>query len=89
MTQLARRTITTAKRLRTELAAVRRDDVAEIVDELEDGLTSIAGAVRDADGILVAMVGISGPTARLGSARRPALRREIHEAAQQIERRLR
>jgi DNA-binding IclR family transcriptional regulator len=89
LTHLARRTITTAKRLRTELAAVRRDDVAEIVDELEDGLTSIAGAVRDADGILVAMVGISGPTARLGSARRPALRREIHEAAQQIERRLR
>jgi DNA-binding IclR family transcriptional regulator len=85
---LTRRTITTAKRLRAELANVRRDGFAELVDELEDGLTSLAAAVHDVDGTLVAMVGISGPTARLGNARRTALRAEIRATAGRIEQRL-
>jgi len=85
LTRLTRRTLATPKRLRAELVTVRRDGVAELVDELEDGLTSLAGAVHDSDGTLVAMVGISGPTARLGSARRSALRSEIRSAADRIE----
>ena len=86
---LARRTITTRRRLESELASARRDGVAELVDELEDGLTSLAAAVREVDGTLVAMVGVSGPTARLGSARRSELRAEVRSAADRIEARLR
>jgi len=89
LNRLARRTITTPKRLRAELAAVRRDGIAELVDELEDGLTSLAAPAHDVDGTLVAMVGISGPTARLGSPRRAALRGDVHATARLMEQRLR
>ncbi len=88
LTGFTRRTITSRRRLRTELAAVRRTGVAELVDELENGLTSISAPVRDSGGALAGMVGINGPSARLGTARRVALRREILACAGVIERRL-
>ena len=56
--------------LRDELRRVRQRGWAAIVDELEVGLTSISAAVRDHDGVLVGMLGISGPTFRLGPRRR-------------------
>jgi DNA-binding IclR family transcriptional regulator len=56
--------------LREELRRVRRRGWAAIVDELEVGLTSLSAAVRDHDGALVGMLGISGPTFRLGQRRR-------------------
>ena len=59
--------------LRDELRRVRRRGWAGIVDELEVGLTSLSAAVRDHDGALVGMLGISGPTFRL----RPSRRREV------------
>ena len=86
---LTRHTITTPRRLRTVLETVRRDGIAELVDELEDGLTSLAAPVHDVDGTLVAMAGISGPTARLDSARRAVLRDDVRGAARRIEQRLR
>jgi len=89
LTPLTRRTITTPKRLRAELATVRRSGLAELLDELEDGLTSLSASVHDEDGALVAMVGISGPTARLTSARRAALREDVLDAARGIEQQLR
>ncbi len=89
LTPFTRRTITTPKRLRAELATVRRDGIAELLDELEDGLTSLSASVHDGDGALVAMVGINGPTARLTSARRVALRDDVLAAARAIEQRLR
>jgi DNA-binding IclR family transcriptional regulator len=88
LTRFTRRTRATPKALLLELDAVRRSGFAELVDELEDGLTSLAAPVRDRDRALVAMVGISGPTARLGPSRRAVLRREILAAADAIERQL-
>jgi IclR family transcriptional regulator, pca regulon regulatory protein len=89
LTPLARRTVTTPERLRAELATVRRDGIAELVDELEDGLAALASPVHDVDGRLVGMAGITGPTARLPSKRRAALRSDIRETALRIEQRLR
>jgi DNA-binding IclR family transcriptional regulator len=56
--------------LRDELRRVRQRGWGAIVDELEVGLTSLSAAVRDHDGALVGMLGISGPTFRLGPRRR-------------------
>lgn len=78
-------TITDGRPLRDELARARRRGVAELVDELEEGLVSLAAPVRAPDGALVAVAGISGPTFRLGRARRRALAPELREAATAIE----
>ena len=67
--------------LREELRRVRHRGWAAIVDELEVGLTSLSGAVRDHDGALVGMLGISGPTFRLGPRRRREVLTLVLEAA--------
>jgi DNA-binding IclR family transcriptional regulator len=89
LTAFTARTVVQPQALRAELVKVRRFGFAELVDELEEGLTSIAAPVRDPDGTLTAMVGISGPTSRLGHMRRTALRRDAREAARRIEEKLR
>ena len=59
------RTVTDPVALSDELAEVRRRGWAAAVDEFEDGLTSIAAAVRAIDGTVVAAVSVSGPTYRI------------------------
>ncbi len=86
--RLTARTIATLSDLDVELARIRRRGSAEIVDELEDGLVSLAAPVRDRAGELVAMIGVSGPTSRLDSRRRKALRPTLLEAAAEVERTL-
>jgi DNA-binding IclR family transcriptional regulator len=79
------KTIADAQALRTELRRVRRQGWAEIADELEDGLASISAPVRAAQGDLVAMVGVSGPTFRLRRARRRELLPTVRACAAEIE----
>jgi len=67
--------------LRRELAVVRRRGWAELVDELEDGLAALAVPVRGPDGTLAAVVGVSGPTFRLGRDVRRSLLPRVREAA--------
>jgi IclR family pca regulon transcriptional regulator len=74
--------------LRTELARVRRQGWSEVVDELETGLASLAVPVRTGAAALVGMVGVSGPTFRLGRARRRELIPVAQAAAAEIERAL-
>lgn len=66
-------TISAPDALRAELARVREQGYAELADEHEPGLAGIAAGVPDAAGRLAAIVGISGPTMRLGTERRAAL----------------
>lgn len=82
------KTITDAHVLRTELARVRRQGWAELVDELEEGLASISAPVHSPHGDVVGMVGVSGPTFRLTKSRRRALLPTLRAAATEIERRL-
>lgn len=62
-------TITDPERLREELARVRRDGFATVIDELEIGLAAIAAPVRGARGAVVAAISITGPTVRMTPAR--------------------
>jgi DNA-binding IclR family transcriptional regulator len=80
------RTITTVRRLRAELATIRDQRYAEMHDELEPALASLAVTVRDAHGATLAYVGVSGPSARLDAGRRRALVRPLRAAAERIAR---
>ncbi len=59
------RTITTRAGLLAEVRRVRARGWADLRDESEPGLWSVAVPVRDADGALAALLGFSGPTARV------------------------
>jgi IclR family pca regulon transcriptional regulator len=83
--RLASRTLTGARELCSEVARVRRRGWAQIVDELEDGLVSLAAPVRDRAGTLVAMIGVSGPSTRLNPAHRRALPPVMLKAAAEVE----
>ena len=80
-----KRTIVEPRAVRAEVARVRRRQWAELVDELEDGLASLSVPVRSADATLVGVVGLSGPTFRLGRARRRELLPRVQAAASEIE----
>src|SRR4051812_9065018 len=87
-TRLTSRTISDPAFLQAELARVRRRGWAEIVDELELGLVSLSAPIRDRTDALIAMVGISGPSTRITTTRRKALRPLVCETANEIEHRL-
>ena len=79
------RTVVDAQALSAELARARRRGWAEIVDELESGLASISVPLRSAGGALIAIIGLSGPTFRLGRAKRRGLLAAVQAAATEIE----
>jgi DNA-binding IclR family transcriptional regulator len=83
------KTITERQALRAELARVRRQGWAELVDELEEGLSAISTPVRSTRGSLVGVLGISGPTFRLGKTRRRELVPLVRSTAADVERALR
>jgi DNA-binding IclR family transcriptional regulator len=74
--------ITTSEGLDRDGATTRRRGYAVTVDELEDGLTGIAVPVRGARGEVVAALGISGPTSRLGGRTQEHGRNLIIRAAE-------
>jgi DNA-binding IclR family transcriptional regulator len=80
------KTITDGHALLAELARVRRQGWAELVDELEEGLASISVPARSPAEALVGIVGISGPTFRLGKTRRRDLLPTLRATAAEIER---
>jgi DNA-binding IclR family transcriptional regulator len=82
------RTVTDPESLRAELARVRRQGWAELVDELEDGLTSSSVPVLSPRGSHVGSGGVSGPTFRLPRGRRRELVPEVQATAAEIERAL-
>lgn len=81
-------TITDPGRLADELERVRRDGLAEAVGEREADLAALAAPVLGRGGELAAILGVQGPVARLGAARRRALRAPLLRAAAEIGRAL-
>jgi DNA-binding IclR family transcriptional regulator len=85
LTSYTERTIADPDALRVELARVGRQQWGELVDELETGLASVSVPVRSSDAKLAGVIGVSGPTFRLGRVRRRELLPRIQDAAHQIE----
>ncbi len=81
----AKATVAAANR---ELQAVRRDDFATSIDELETGLAAIAAPVRGARGEVIAALSISGPTLRMTPARIEELNPILTSEARTLSRRL-
>jgi len=86
--RFTRRTITSVRGLRAELAAIRAQGYAELDGELEPELASLAVTVRGASGAAVAFIGVSGPGGRLDARRRRALLGPLRAAGQRLEKAL-
>ena len=71
-----------------DLQAVRRDDFATSIDELEIGLSAIAAPVRGARSEVIAALSISGPTLRMPPERIAELRTTLTSEARTLSRRL-
>src|SRR3954451_3022770 len=82
--RFTRRTITGLPGLRAELDRVRAQGYAELDDELEPALASLAVAVPPAPGAPRALLGVSGPSARLDARRRRALVAPMHAIAERL-----
>lgn len=63
--RLAAGTLVTPAALRRDLELTLARGYATAVDELEPGLWAVAAPVRDASGLVVAALAVSGPTVRL------------------------
>jgi DNA-binding IclR family transcriptional regulator len=82
------RTVTDVDRLRAEVEDIRSRGFAIAVDELEEGLTAVAGPILGAGGTVVAALSASGPSFRLTPDRLPEVTEEVVRAADEISRRL-
>lgn len=69
LSQRASRTINDPQQFRELLPVVRRQGYATSIDELEDGMSSVAVPVLAPEGSVLAAIGVAGPSARLTEAR--------------------
>lgn len=65
----ASRTISDPQEFRRLLPIIRKQGYATSVDELEDGMSSVAVPVMASGGTVLAAIGVAGPNARLTEAR--------------------
>jgi IclR family transcriptional regulator, KDG regulon repressor len=79
----ARNTITNQRRLRAALREVRARGYAVGVDDLEDGVTSVAAPIRDVHGAVVGALGLAG-FSHLWVGRLDALAENVTRAAAEI-----
>jgi DNA-binding IclR family transcriptional regulator len=63
-------TIVDPNELRAHLAQVRAQGWSQMVDEFEDGLAAISVPIRHDPGRIIAIIGVTGPTARFGEVER-------------------
>lgn len=81
-------TITSPHRLRAEVLAVRDRGYATAVDELQLGLSAVAGPIRNAHGDVVASLSVSGPTFRLTGSRLRDAVSAVRSASTEVSQRL-
>lgn len=85
---LTDRTIVDAGELRRHLEDVRRRGFAQTIEELEEGLNAVAAPVRQADGRVIAALGVSGPAFRLRALDLPRVGALTADAAAAVSRQL-
>ena len=81
-------TVTDPASLRAELMSVRTRGYAQAVEEFEEGLNAVAAPVRQADGRVIASLGVSGPAFRMHAVDIPRLGLLTAEAAGAVSRQL-
>jgi len=82
---LASNTITEFNKLEQELGDIRQRGFAEVVDELEDGLSGVAAVVRGGMGEVLGALSICGPSQRMSGSRRAQLGAMLCAAASQLQ----
>ncbi len=85
LTYLTPKTITQFDKLEKELGDIRRRGFAEVVDELEDGLSGVAAVVRGGMGEVLGALSICGPSQRMSESRRSQLGVIICTAASNLQ----
>ncbi len=85
LTYLTSKTITQFDELEKELDDIRRRGFAEVVDELEDGLSGVAAVVRGGMGEVLGALSICGPSQRMSESRRAQLGVMLCTAASQLQ----
>lgn len=83
-----KKTITDPDKLRTLLAKVRQQGYAVSMEELHDGVCSIAAPVFNARGEVIASVNVAGPVQRMNQSAMPRLIKWVREAANEVSGRL-
>lgn len=78
-------TITEFDTLEKELDDIRLRGFAEVVDELEDGLSGVAAVVRGSTGAVLGALSICGPSQRMSASRRSQLGAILCKAASQLQ----
>ena len=86
--RFTRNTITTRRRLDTELAESLRSGYAVTVEEYEVGLNAVAAPIRSFGGVVVAAVSLSGPAYRFTEARMEQVLDSLRSAAGEISARM-
>lgn len=81
------KTITKPQQLKHLLSEIRKQGYAVSLEELHEGVASIAAPVR-INGEVIASVGIAGPTSRINSHTIPKLTKVVQNAAEGISSRL-
>ena len=84
LARLTPKTVATPADLRLQLPLIRRQGFAVDDEEQAIGMRCVAAPVFGADGRVAAAVSVSGPTARIGSARVAELGRRVAQAAREI-----
>ena len=82
------KTITSPEKLKAHLKAIREIHYALSVEELHEGVTSIAAPIRDEHGNVVASVSVAGPVQRMTNYTIPKLTKLVKLAANEISVRL-
>jgi DNA-binding IclR family transcriptional regulator len=68
LTKYTENTITDSAELDAELEEIRQRGWASTSEELEIGLNAVAAPIRDADGVVVGAISVSGPSYRLAAS---------------------
>lgn len=84
--QFSERTPIDAAKLRRQLARIRKRGYGRARGELEEGLNDVAAPIRNHEGQVVAVLGVSGPSFRLPKARLVELGQMVKETADWISR---
>lgn len=85
LTYLTSNTITEFDKLEKELCDIRRRGFAEVVDELEVGLSGVGAVVRGGMGEILGALSICGPSQRMSESRRAQLGVMLCNAASQLQ----